>query len=106
VSPEYTRSHVLALMAREPAPAQDTKLWHLTVRLEELRAEVADLETLAGDLATGIAPWQWWDPEYTCSNRQETATEEAALALADARDRLRAAERELDAELAPGGDAA
>jgi hypothetical protein len=63
-------------------------------RIGELTEEAVEATALAADLRDGTVSWQQWNPDLTCSGRQEAATEEAAQAAAEAWEALEAAEAE------------
>jgi hypothetical protein len=61
--------------------------------IKQLTEEVVELTWLAAGLHDRTIPWDQWNDELTCWDRQEVAAEEAAIAAADAWAALEAAER-------------
>lgn len=56
--------------------------------IREKRREVAKTAQQLADLSDGIITWTQWNPDITCTDRQEAAIDECGIALDAARREL------------------
>ena len=65
--------------------------------IEQLLEEANDLTEMAAGLNDRTIPWDRWNDELTCDDKQEVAAEEAAIAATDAWLRVAMADAEEEA---------
>ena len=89
---ETTVAEVLERMAERGAPLFEVRPWaHSSLSEEELALAWEDFREavrVREGLATGCITWAEVQPELTCTDRQETAFQDACAEADEARERL------------------